>query len=170
MLDVAGAPKAAVGVIIAVVVLLPEGLAAMRAARADRLQTSLNLALGSALATIGLTIPAIAALAIVFGWPLALGIAPKDTVLLALSLFAAALSLSTGRTTIMQGALHLMLFGVFLFLIVRAVGRARYRPRSSYFDFNTSNSSLVNFIASVGLAPASNLLLTIWLWAIVNCG
>lgn len=117
LLDVAGAPKAAVGVIIAVVVLLPEGLAAMRAARADRLQTSLNLALGSALATIGLTIPAIAALAIIFGWELALGIAPKDTVLLTLSLFAAALSLSTGRTTIMQGALHLMLFGVFLFLM-----------------------------------------------------
>ncbi|MCL4672694.1 MAG: ionic transporter y4hA, partial [Sphingomonadaceae bacterium] len=114
----AGAPKALVGVIIAGIVLLPEGLAAIRAARANRLQTSMNLALGSALATIGLTIPVVAAIAIWSDWQLVLGINGTNEVLLALMLLVATLSLSTGRTTIMQGALHLMLFGIFLFMLV----------------------------------------------------
>lgn len=114
----AGAPKALVGVIIAGIVLLPEGLAAVRAARANRLQTSMNLALGSALATIGLTIPVVAAIAIWSDWQLVLGINGTNEVLLALMLLVATLSLSTGRTTIMQGALHLMLFGIFLFMLV----------------------------------------------------
>jgi Ca2+:H+ antiporter len=114
----AGAPKALVGVVIAGLVLLPEALAAVRAARADRLQTSLNLALGSALATIGLTIPVVAALALVFGWTIVLGVDAKSTVLLMLTLLVSALSLSTGRTTVMQGALHLVLFAVFLFMLV----------------------------------------------------
>jgi Ca2+:H+ antiporter len=114
----AGAPKAVVGVVIAGLVLLPEGLAAVRAARANRLQTSLNLALGSALATIGLTIPVVAALALTFGWPLVLGVNPTNMVLLMLTLLVSTLSLSTGRTTVMQGALHLVLFAVFLFMLV----------------------------------------------------
>lgn len=114
----AGAPKALVGVIIAGIVLLPEGLAAIRAARANRLQTSMNLALGSAMATIGLTIPVVAAIAIWSDWQLVLGINGTNEVLLALMLLVATLSLSTGRTTIMQGALHLMLFGIFLFMLV----------------------------------------------------
>jgi Ca2+:H+ antiporter len=114
----AGAPKALVGVIIAGLVLLPEGVAAVRAARANKLQTSLNLALGSALATIGLTIPTVAALALFFDWRLVLGVDAKSTVLLLLTLIVATLSLSTGRTTIMQGALHVVLFAVFLFMIV----------------------------------------------------
>jgi len=109
-----GAPKALVGVIIAAVVLLPEGLAAVRAARANRLQTSLNLALGSALASIGLTIPAVAIVSIVTGWTLTLGIDAKSSVLLLLSLLVATLSLGTGRTTVLQGAVHLVIFAVYL--------------------------------------------------------
>ena len=114
----AGAPHALVGVIIAAVVLLPEGVAAYRAARANRLQTSLNLALGSALATIGLTIPAVAIVSLATGWTLALGIDTKSTVLLALSLMVATLSLGTGRTTVLQGAVHLVIFAVYLFTTV----------------------------------------------------
>ena len=111
----AGAPLAAVGVIIAAVVLLPEGLAALRAARANRLQTSLNLALGSALASIGLTIPAVAIVSIATGWTLTLGLDAKSTILLLLSLFVATLSLGTGRTTVLQGVVHLVIFATYLF-------------------------------------------------------
>lgn len=113
-----GAPAALVGIIIAAIVLLPEGLAAIRAARANRLQTSLNLALGSAMASIGLTIPAVAAVAIATHWPLALGLNHGDTVLLALTLLTATLSLGTGRTTVLQGAVHLVIFGVYLFTTI----------------------------------------------------
>ena len=112
------APKALVGVIIAMVVLLPEGLAALRAARANRLQTSLNLALGSALASIGLTIPAVAIVSLAGGLTLTLGIDAKATVLLALSLFVSGLSLSTGRTTVLQGAVLLVIFGTYLFTTI----------------------------------------------------
>ncbi len=113
-----GVQVAIVGVVVAGLVLLPEGLAAARAARANRLQTSLNLALGSALATIGLTIPVVAGLAVAFQWQLVLGLDPANIVLLLLTLMVATLSLSTGRTTVMQGALHLVLFAVFLFMLV----------------------------------------------------
>jgi Ca2+:H+ antiporter len=111
----AGAPKAAVGVFIAALVLLPEGLAALRAARANRLQTSLNLALGSALASIGLTIPTVAIISVMNGWTLELGLDARGTVLLALALLVTTLSLGTGRTTILQGAVHLVLCAVYLF-------------------------------------------------------
>jgi len=114
----AGAPKALVGIIIAAVVLLPEGLAALRAAQANRLQTSLNLALGSALASIGLTIPAVAIVSLATGWTLTLGIDIKSTVLLLLSLLVATLSLGTGRTTVLQGTVHLVLFAVYLFTTI----------------------------------------------------
>lgn len=113
-----GAPQAFVGVIIALFVLLPEGLAAITAARHNRLQISLNLALGSALASIALTIPVVAAVSLWQGWPLALGIDQKSTVLLVLSLMVATLSFGTGRTTIMQGAVHLVLFAAYLFTSV----------------------------------------------------
>jgi len=114
----AGAPKALVGIIIAAVVLLPEGMAALRAARANRLQTSLNLALGSALASIGLTIPTVAIVSLVTGWTLTLGIDIKSTVLLLLSLLVAMLSLGTGRTTVLQGTVHLVLFAVYIFTTI----------------------------------------------------
>lgn len=113
-----GAPQALVGVIIAVIVLLPEGLAAVRAARLNRLQTSLNLALGSALASIGLSIPTVAIVSIVNGWPVQLGLDEKSMVLLVLSMLIAGQSLGTGRTTMMQGAVHLVVFAVYLFFTV----------------------------------------------------
>jgi Ca2+:H+ antiporter len=118
MVREAGAPKALVGIIIAFVVLLPEGLAAFRAARANRLQTSLNLALGSALASIGLTIPVVAIVSLATGWELTLGLDAKSSVLLLLSLFVATLSLGTGRTTVLQGVVHLVIFSVYLFTTI----------------------------------------------------
>jgi Ca2+:H+ antiporter len=111
-------PKAVVGIIIALLVLLPEALAALRAAQNNRLQTSLNLALGSALATIGLTIPAVGVVSIVLGQPLELGLDAKDQVLLALTLLLGVITLGTGRTTVLQGIVHLVIFAVFLFFAV----------------------------------------------------
>jgi Ca2+:H+ antiporter len=112
----AGIPKAFVGVVIAGVVLLPEGMAAVRAARANRLQTSLNLALGSALASIGLTIPVVAVVSLMIGMPLELGLPPEERTLLTLSMFIGTVTLATGRTTVLQGAVHLSICAVFLFL------------------------------------------------------
>lgn len=114
----AGAPAAVVGVIIAAMVLLPEGLAAARAAHSDKLQTSLNLALGSGLASIGLTIPTIAIIFVVMDQPLLLGLGSKDSMMLALTLLVGAQSLATGRTTILQGVIHLVLFASFLFFAI----------------------------------------------------
>ena len=114
----AGAPPAVVGVIVALLVLLPETFAAVRAAAHNRLQTSLNLALGSALASIGLTIPAVAVLSLWFTQPLVPGLDPKDTVLLVLTFAVGTLTPGSGRATVLQGAVHPVLFGVFLFLAV----------------------------------------------------
>ena len=113
-----GAPHAVVGVIIAGIVLLPEGLAALSAARHNRLQTSLNLALGSALASIGLTIPAISLLSLAMGSKLVLGIDSESTVLLMLSLFAMTLVLRTGRTIILHGVVLLVIFAIYVFTTV----------------------------------------------------
>jgi Ca2+:H+ antiporter len=113
-----GAPNALVGVIIAGIVLLPEGLAALRAARANRLQTSLNLALGSALASIGLTIPAVSFLSLAMNTHLRLGIDSKSTLLLMLSLFVTTLALRTGRTIVLHGVVLLTVFVVYLFTTV----------------------------------------------------
>ena len=110
----AGAPRAVVGIAIAAIVLLPESVAAVRAARANRLQTSLNLALGSALATTGLTIPAVAIASYALDLPLALGLDAKGIVLLAMTLFVASLSLARGRTTVLHGAIHLVIFAAYL--------------------------------------------------------
>ena len=112
----AGAPKTVVGIAIAMLVLLPEGYAAVRAAKANRLQSSLNLALGSALASIGLTIPTVATIAIVFSLPLSLGISSLNMTLMYLSFFIGALTLAIGRTTLLQGVVHLIIFFEFLFL------------------------------------------------------
>ena len=112
----AGAPKAVVGIAIAMLVLLPESFAALRAARANRLQSSLNLALGSALASIGLTIPAVAAIAILFDLPLSLGISSLNMTLMYLTFFIGALTLAIGRTTRLQGVVHLIIFCEYLFL------------------------------------------------------
>jgi Ca2+:H+ antiporter len=114
----AGAPKGVVGIIIAALVLLPEGLASYRAATENRLQTSVNLALGSALASLGLTIPAVAGISLFLGRPLTLGLGLKDEVLLILTLVLSILTLGTGRTTVLQGMVHVVMFAVFLFLAV----------------------------------------------------
>lgn len=114
----AGLPLTIVGVFIAALVLAPESLAAYRAARLNRLQTSLNLALGSALATIGLTIPTVAIVSLYWSLPLTLGLDPKSLVLLALSVFVASLSLATGRTTVLQGMVHLVIFAIYLFVSI----------------------------------------------------
>lgn len=112
----AGLPKAVIGIAIALLVLLPETWAALRAARADRLQTSINLALGSALASIGLTIPVVAVAALWLDLPLVLGIEPKELVLLTLSFVVGAITLGSGRTNMMQGAVHLVIFAAWVFL------------------------------------------------------
>lgn len=113
-----GAPRSVVGIVIAGLVLLPEGLASYRAANANRLQTSMNLALGSVLATIGLTIPAVAGVSILLNKPLTLGLSAKEELLLALTLIVSLLTIGTGRTTVLQGIVHLTIFAVFLFLSV----------------------------------------------------
>jgi Ca2+:H+ antiporter len=116
--DAAGFPPSAVGVIIALLVLAPESLAAVRAARRDRVQTSFNLALGSAMASIGLTIPAIAVASIWLEGPLELGLGATQIVLLALTVVVSVLTVVPGRATLLEGGVHVAIFGAFLFLAV----------------------------------------------------
>ncbi len=111
-----GLPHSFVGVVIALLVLLPETLAAANAARRNRIQVSLNLALGSAMASIGLTIPAIAIAAIWLPGPLALGLGANQIVLLAITVVVATLTIVPGRATRLQGLVHLILLGAFLLL------------------------------------------------------
>ncbi len=111
-----GAPQSAVGVIIALLVLAPETLAAVRNARANRVQTSINLAFGSAMASIGLTIPVIALATIWIETPLVLGLGATQDVLLALTTVVAALTILPGRATLQEAGVHLALFAAFVFL------------------------------------------------------
>ena len=110
------APRAAIGIAVALIVLLPESTAAIRAALANRLQTSMNLALGSALATIGLTVPIVVGVCIAFDIPLVLGVEGKDIVLLALTLIVGTIGIVAGRTNVMYGAVQIVIFAAFLFL------------------------------------------------------
>ncbi|HKS55902.1 MAG TPA: hypothetical protein VJS12_11475 [Steroidobacteraceae bacterium] len=112
----ANLPLSVVGVIIALLVLLPETLAAVRAARRHRLQISLNLAFGSAMASIGLTIPVIAIASIWLPVPLHLGLEPMHIVLLALTCFVTVLTVVPGRATLLQAGVHLALLSAYLFL------------------------------------------------------
>lgn len=116
MIAQGGLPQTFVGVVIAMVILLPEGIASIRAAVANQLQNSINLVLGSALASIGMTIPAVAALSVFMGLDLVLGLSPAHSILLLLTLFAGSLTLGTGRTTVLQGAVHLSIFAIFILL------------------------------------------------------
>lgn len=116
--DAAGFPHASVGVAIALLVLLPETLAAVRAASRDRVQISLNLAYGSAMASIGLTIPTIAVASIWLDGPLILGLGPTQMVLLAVTVVVGVLTVVPGRATRLQGAVHMVLLAAFLFLAV----------------------------------------------------
>jgi Ca2+:H+ antiporter len=112
-----GAPIKLAGVVVAAIVLLPELFAALSAARRNQLQTSINLALGSAVACIGLTVPAVVAIAIWLGQPLALGIDNESTVLLLLSFLVAALTYGQGRTNLLSGFVHLVLLVSYIFMI-----------------------------------------------------
>lgn len=114
----AGLPQSAVGVVIALLVLAPETLAAVRAASRGRTQTSLNLALGSAIASIGLTIPSIALASTWLDGPLELGLGPTQMVLLAISMIVATLTIVPGRATLQQAMVHLVLFAAFVVLAV----------------------------------------------------
>ncbi|HEY3995975.1 MAG TPA: calcium:proton antiporter [Mycobacterium sp.] len=114
----AGFPQSFVGVVIAALVLLPETLAAVRAARQGRIQTSLNLAYGSALASIGLTIPAIALASKWLKGPLALGLGSVQLVLLALTVVISMLTVVPGRATRLQGEVHLVLLAAYVFLAI----------------------------------------------------
>jgi len=113
-----GAPPSAVGVVIALLVLLPETLAAVRNARRNRVQTSFNLALGSAMASIGLTIPAIAVASIWLDGPLVLGLGGTQIVLLAITAIVGALTVLPGRATLQEGGVHLVLFAAFVFFAI----------------------------------------------------
>lgn len=112
-----GAPSDAIGLLVALLVLLPETVAALRAAQRNELQKSLNLALGSSLATIGLTIPAVGLLALLIDVPLELGVDMQDTVLLVLTFAVSIVTFGGGRTNILPGFVHLVLFAVFVFLV-----------------------------------------------------
>lgn len=116
--EAVGFPPSFVGVVIAMLVLLPETLAAVRAARRGRIQTSLNLAYGSAMASIGLTIPTIALASIWLDGPLVLGLGATQLVLLALTVVVSVLTVVPGRATRLQGGVHLVLLAAFLFLAV----------------------------------------------------
>ena len=112
-----GAPAALAGVLVALLILLPESVAAVAAARKNDLQKSVNLALGSSLATIGLTIPAVALAAYALDKPLVLGLKAQDTVLLFLTFALSMLTFGSGRTNVLSGLVHLVVFAVFVFLV-----------------------------------------------------
>jgi Ca2+:H+ antiporter len=112
-----GAPPAFAGVLVALLILLPESVAAVGAARKNDLQKSINLALGSSVATIGLTVPAVAVAAYALDKQLVLGLNPQDMVLLVLTFVISMLTFGTGRTNILFGLVHVVVFAVFVFLV-----------------------------------------------------
>jgi Ca2+:H+ antiporter len=110
------APVAVIGIAIAAIVLLPESVAAVRAAARNRLQSSLNLALGSGVASIGLTVPTVAVVSRLIDQPLELGISPSNSVLMVLGVLIAVITYGTGRTNVLAGVVHLVLLAAYLFL------------------------------------------------------
>jgi Ca2+:H+ antiporter len=112
-----GAPNAVAGVVVAILILMPESVAALRAARRNELQKSLNLALGSSLATIGLTVPAVAAVNIALEHAIVLGLEDSHVVLLAITVIVSLLTFGTGRTNVLFGFVHLVIFATFVFFV-----------------------------------------------------
>jgi Ca2+:H+ antiporter len=112
-----GAPPAFAGILVALLILLPESVAAIAAARKNDLQKSINLALGSSLATIGLTIPAVAVAAYALDKTLLLGLDQREVVLLVMTFFISMLTFGTGRTNILFGLVHVLVFAVFVFMV-----------------------------------------------------
>jgi len=117
-IETLAAPVALGGIIVAILVLTPEGLGALRAALANRLQRSVNILLGSALATIGLTVPAVLTIGLIINRDVELGLGQVDMVLLLLTLTVSTLTFTGGRTNVLQGAVHLVLFLAFLMLVL----------------------------------------------------
>jgi Ca2+:H+ antiporter len=113
-----GAPPAFAGIVVALLILLPESVAALAAARRNDLQKSINLALGSSIATIGLTMPAVAVATYVLDKTLVLGLNARDTVLLVMTLLLSLLTFGTGRTNILFGLVHMLVFAVFIFMVL----------------------------------------------------
>ncbi|WP_027553242.1 calcium:proton antiporter [Bradyrhizobium sp. Cp5.3] len=112
-----GAPPAFAGLLVALLILMPEGVSAIAAARKNDLQKSINLALGSSLATIGLTIPAVGIATYAFDQPLVLGLNPQNTALLFLTFLLSMLTFGTGRTNVLFGLVHLVVFAVYVFMV-----------------------------------------------------
>lgn len=112
-----GLPQTVVALSIALIVLLPESISALKAAVYGRTQTSINLALGSSLASIGMTIPAIAVISIVFGYEVNLGLGPTELALLFLALFVSGLTLLPGKASLLQGAVHLSIFAAYVLVV-----------------------------------------------------
>ena len=115
--QISGLPIAVGGLVVAVLILAPEGLAAVQSALKNQLQRSVNVLLGSVLATIGLTIPAALAISLYTGQEIVLGLAPAEITMLLIVLAVSMLTFGQGRTNMLQGAVHLLIFGVYLFLI-----------------------------------------------------
>jgi Ca2+:H+ antiporter len=112
-----GAPPAFAGLLVALLILLPEGVAAVAAARKNDLQKSINLALGSSIATIGLTIPAVGIATYIIDQQLELGLSPQGSVLLLLTFFLSMLTFGTGRTNVLFGLVHMVVFAVYVFMV-----------------------------------------------------
>jgi Ca2+:H+ antiporter len=115
--ELIGAPPAFAGIVVALLILLPESVSAVAAARHNDLQKSINLALGSSLATIGLTIPAVAVAAYVLDKELVLGLSAQKTVLLMMTFVLSMLTFGTGRTNILFGLVHLVVFAIYIFMV-----------------------------------------------------
>ena len=116
-IEVMHAPKALVGFIVAMLVLSPESLSALRAALSNQLQRSVNLLLGSVLATIGLTIPAVLMIGLLTGHPVILGLDPPQMILLVLTLVVSIVTFTSGTTNVLLGAVHLLLFLAYLMVL-----------------------------------------------------
>ena len=112
-----GAPPAFAGVLVALLILMPEGVSAIAAARKNDLQKSINLALGSSLATIGLTIPAVGIATYLLDKELNLGLSPQSSVLLLLTFLLSMLTFGTGRTNVLFGLVHMVVFAVYVFMV-----------------------------------------------------
>ena len=117
-IDVLGAPPALGALAVAILVLAPEGLSGIQAARANRMQRAVNILLGSALATLALTIPAVVIIGIAQGINVVLGLDRVEEAMLVLTLLVSMLTFASGRTNVLQGAVHMMLFLSYLMLLV----------------------------------------------------
>ena len=118
-IEAIGVPAAIGGVLVAILVLTPEGISALQAAHANRLQRSVNILLGSALATIGLTVPTVLSVSAITGEPVELGLSPTNMVLLLLTLFISLITFGSRRTNMLEGLVHLVIFFVFVVLILK---------------------------------------------------